>query len=30
MEQFENVILVGWAIIALISIVMIIKHIKEN
>jgi hypothetical protein len=30
MEQFENVILVGWVIVGLISIVMIIKHIKEN
>lgn len=30
MEQFENVILVGWAIIALIAIILVIKHIKEN
>jgi hypothetical protein len=30
MEQFENVILVGWAIVGLILLVMVIKHIKEN
>jgi hypothetical protein len=30
MEQFENVILVGWVIVGLIAIVMVIKHIKEN
>jgi hypothetical protein len=30
MEQFENVILVGWVIVGLILLVMVIKHIKEN
>jgi hypothetical protein len=30
MEQFQNVILVGWVIVGLILLVMVIKHIKEN